>query len=183
MPDQRPLGQQHQTAACCTHVSEIKVGLTSPMDLAIGFVKGIDDRRTWIMPIGFQVVMPHRFGRQTTGDLTGGVCPHAIGDQEKMSMMTPGTGRFSQHAGDKILIVAAAHPRFAEGRDANTRCRRTTAQVRTTGTVRMRGGRQSTGISQEPFSKAKAVARKPPLTPLARCFILEENGESIPSRN
>lgn len=85
-------------------------------------------------------------------------------------MMTPGTGRFSQHAGDKILIVAAAHPSFAEGRDANTRCRRTTAQVRTTGTVRMRGGRQSTGISQEPFSKAKAVARKPPLTPLARCF-------------
>lgn len=127
--------------------------------------------------------MPHRLCRQTTGDLPGSVRPHAIGDQEKMPMMLPGTRRFGQHAGDEILVVAAAHSRFTEDRNANTRCRRTTTRVGSIGIVRMRGGRQSTGISQEPFGEAKALEGGPPLAPPARPLILEENAESIPSRN
>ena len=119
--------------------------------------------------------MPHGLRRQTTGDLTSSVRTHSVGNQKKMPMKSPSTRRFRQDAGDEILVVTAAHPRFAEASNANTCGRRTTAHMGMTGIVRMRRGRQSTGISQEPFGKAQTVVEEPPLSPLAQRLILKEN--------
>lgn len=113
MSDDSTFGEKREDTGGGAHVSEFGVGLSTSEDFDVRFEDGLGEGFGGEVARGFEVMVWDEIGGESAGEFTGGVGPHAIGDDKNMAVLLPSRLAIGHVNRKAVLVISTAHPRIA----------------------------------------------------------------------
>ena len=121
MGDQGTARQNRQRTRGGSHVVELRITLSTLMNLSVGFGDRVAKGLVCFWILGTKIVHRNLFGRDATGKLARRVSTHPVGDDEEMAVAAESFRILRRETGSGVLVVGPAHTNVAEFSEDDSR--------------------------------------------------------------